>query len=316
MAIQSVKTVINGVEHSLTYNEASGKWEASLTAPGGSSYPLAGGYYNVAVTATDSAGNSRTLDAADSVLGASLRLFVKEKQPPVIGIVSPGAAAYVVTNMPQIVFELRDNTIGGNGDSGIKLDTLALKIDGGAAIGPAAAGMVCTPVTGGYDCTYTPQSALADGAHTVTVDVQDNDGNAAVQKSRGFVVDTVAPTLNVTSPADGLETNDPAITVEGSTNDATSSPVTITITLNGVDAGAVAVDGSGHFAHPVTLSEGGNTIVVRAEDTAGKYTEITRTVEVKTSLPEFVSVTIVPNPADAGQTYLISVEVTDAAEGA
>ena len=42
---------------------------------------------------------------------------------------------------------------------------------------------------------------------------------------------------------------------------------------------------------------------------AGKKTEITRTVTVNTKAPEIRSVTIAPNPADAGETYVITVEV-------
>ena len=38
MAIKTVKAVVNGQEYSLTYSSSSGKWEATLTAPGKSSY--------------------------------------------------------------------------------------------------------------------------------------------------------------------------------------------------------------------------------------------------------------------------------------
>ena len=50
----------------------------------------------------------------------------------------------------------------------------------------------------------------------------DFDGNAAVQKSVVFKVDTVPPTLNITSPADGMVTNNTSITLIGKTNDITS----------------------------------------------------------------------------------------------
>ena len=47
MAIKTVKATINGQTYDLTLNSASGKWEATITAPGKTSYNLAGGYYNV-----------------------------------------------------------------------------------------------------------------------------------------------------------------------------------------------------------------------------------------------------------------------------
>lgn len=56
MAIKTVKATINGQTYDLTLNSASGKWEATITAPGKTSYNLAGGYYNVSVEATNEAG--------------------------------------------------------------------------------------------------------------------------------------------------------------------------------------------------------------------------------------------------------------------
>lgn len=303
MAIASVTATINGVAHNLTYNASSGLWEATLTAPSGSSFNKAGGYYDVALSARDNAGNTASANASTSGVGASLRLVVKEKVPPTVQILSPGAGSYLITAAPVITAQLRDD------DSGIKISTLALRIDGGSAIGNTAVGMVCTAVSGGYDIRYTPQAALSDGSHTVTVDVQDNDGNAAVRVSRSFTVDTVAPILNVISPADGLLTNKTAGTVSGTTSDATSGPASVVITVNGVDAGAVAIGEGGAFSRSVTYREGVNTVVVTATDLAGKSTTVTRKVEIDTTPPNFASVELVPNPVDAGKTYVIRVQV-------
>ena len=135
------------------------------------------------------------------------------------------------------------------------------------------------------------------------------DGNTAAAKSTAFTVDTVPPALNVTSPAEGLITAAPALTVSGTTNDATSSPVTVTITLNGVDQGDVTVQANGAFSKSVMLSEGANTIVVTATDAAGKLSTVTRNVTLDTSVPQIVSASVVPNPADAGATVTITVVV-------
>ncbi len=302
-SIATVKATINGVVHPLSYNSATGKWEATLTAPSGSSFNQSGGYYNVSLSATDEAGNISTADAANAQIGANLRLVVKEKVRPTVSIVSPGASAYLTTNMPVITAQLRD------ADSGVKISTLAFKLNG-TSIAYNAAGMICTSVTGGYNISYTPQTALSDGAHTLTVAVTDNDGNTSTTASRSFTVDTVAPVLNVTTPADGLITNQTTGTVSGTTSDATSSPVTLTITVNGSSVGAVTVDGDGNFSKTVTYAEGSNTVVITATDSAGKTTSVTRTVTVDTIPPEFVSVTLAPNPVDAGQTYILSVSLS------
>lgn len=235
MSISTVKATINGQTYNLTLNSSTGKYEATLTAPGKTSFNQTGGYYNVAVVATNTAGTSATADASTAIS--------------------------------------------------------------------------TTAITGGYQVTYTPASALSDGAHTVTIDVSDNDGNAAAQKSTTYTVDTIPPTLNLTAPTEGFITATSALTVAGTTNDATSSPVSVAIKLNGTDQGAVSVGTNGAFSKAVTLAEGSNTIVVTATDAAGKTTTVTRTVTLDTSVPKITAATITPNPVDAGASMVISVTI-------
>ncbi len=311
MSIETVKTTINGVEYSLTYNPATEQWEGVMTAPSGSSFNLPGGYYGVSLVATDTASNTATADENHPVLGEDLRLFVRERQLPVISITSPGEGAYVTNSVPVFAFTLRDNAIGGGGDSGIDIDSLVFSIDGTKTVTNSSAGMVCTPVEGGYDCEYIPDTAIDDGEHFITINVKDNDNNSAVEKTRNFIVDTVAPSLNVTSPTDGLETNQEIQVVSGFTSDVTSAPVTVTISLNGVDQGEISVTEGGEFSKEIVLIEGINSIVVTATDMAGRATTATRTVTLKTSAPVFTSVVIEPNPLDAGETYTIKVKVQE-----
>ena len=301
MAISSVKAVLNGQTYTLTYDSASGAYKATVTAPGATSYNQTGGYYNVSVTATNEAGTTATADGSTL---AGLRLVVREKVPPVITILSPSPGAYVSNTNQPVVFTVTDE----DGGSGVDLTTLVVKQDGTAA---AASTIAATAITNGYSVTYTPASALADGSHTVTVSVSDHDGNAAEAKSTTYTVDTVPPTLNITSPADGLVTAKAALNVTGTTNDATSSPVTVTISLNGVDQGTVTVGSGGAFTKTVTLSEGQNTLTVTATDAAGKTSTVTRTVQLDTSVPTITAATVSPNPADAGATVVISVTVTE-----
>jgi hypothetical protein len=170
--------------------------------------------------------------------------------------------------------------------------------------------MVVSQVSGGYNATYTPQTALADGSHTVTVNVSDNDGNAATAVAHTFTISTVPPVLNVTSPADGLITATATQSVAGVTNATQGGSVTVTITLNGTDQGEVTVDGSGNFAKNVTLAEGANTIVITSTDLAGQESTVTLGVTLDTTAPEFTAISITPNPADAGATLLITATVT------
>lgn len=299
MAIKTVKATINGQTYDLTLNSASGKWEATITAPGKTSYNLAGGYYNVSVEATNEAG---TKGSADASTVDGLKLVVKETVAPVITIVSPTAGAYVANSKQPVVFNITDE----NGGSGVDISTLVVKQDDTAV---SSANITHTAISNGYSVTYTPSAALSDGSHTVTINCKDHDGNAAAEKSTTYTVDTVPPTLNVTSPADGLITAASSVTVAGTTNDATSSPVVITISLNGADQGAVAVGTGGTFSKVVTLKKGSNTIIVKAKDAAGKESSVTRTVTLDTSVPKITAATITPNPVDTGKTMVISVTI-------
>lgn len=299
MAIKSVQAIVNGQAYTLTYNSSTGKYESSITAPGKTSYNQSGGYYNVTVKATNDAG---TVGTADASTLSGLKLVVKERVAPVITILSPSSGAYVTSNKPAVVFTVVDEADG----SGINIGSLVVKQDGSAV---ASSAISSAKITNGYQVTYTPATALGDGKHSVTIDVEDNDGNAAVQKSTTYTVDTVPPTLNISAPAENLITASSALTVAGTTNDSTSSPVTVKITLNGADQGAVTVSSSGSFTKSVTLAEGANTIVVTATDAAGKSSSVTRHVKLDTSVPKITAATITPNPVDAGATMIVAVTI-------
>jgi len=304
MAVSTVSVNINGQNYNLTYNGTSGKYEATITAPSTTSYHETNNKYGVTVTATDDAGNSTVVDRTDGTLGADLQLRVLEKIKPTVSLSAPSSGARVTSSTPTFTFSLRDS------GSGVDISTLELRIDGGTAQSSGTTDMTCNSVSGGYDCTFVPQSALSEGSHTVTIEVADFDGNVSNLLSSGFTVDTVAPALNVSNPSNGLVTNNPSLSVSGTTNDDTSSPVTVTIKLNGVDQGAVTVS-SGSFSKSITLAEGLNTIEVKATDSAGLFTTVTRSVELDTVAPSITGVTITPNPVDAGQTYVIAVTVSD-----
>ena len=304
MAVKIVQAVINGTTVTLTYNSSTGKYEATVTAPSKSSYNVnSGHYYPVTIKATDAAGNTTTKTDTDATLGDSLKLKVKEKVAPAITISSPTAGSYLTNNKPTVKWKVTD------ADSGVNPATIGITIDSGSKV--TGDSITKTAVTGGYECTYTPTAALADGSHTIKIDASDFDGNAAGQKSVTFKVDTVPPTLSITAPADKLITNKTAITVKGTTNDKISSPVTVTVKLNSGAATAVTVESDGSFSKDLTLVVGTNTSIVVARDAAGKSTTVTRTVTVDQTAPVIKSITINPNPVDCGKTYIISVEVTD-----
>lgn len=173
------------------------------------------------VTAEDNAGNRVTATKDEF---EELKLRVLEKEKPVIAVTYPTAGAYITSAAPVFKWNVTDT------GSGIDTSSISIKIDGNTAV---TSGIETSSISNGYACTYTPSEALGEGSHTVYFNVSDHDGNTATQASVTFTVDTIPPTLVITSPAEGLVTNQSSILVSGNTNDATSSPVTIKVQVNG-----------------------------------------------------------------------------------
>lgn len=298
MAISKVRVKINGVWTNLTLNSSTGKYEGTITAPSVTSYNLSGKYYPVTVEATNDAGTVTTKDDTDATVGSSLRLTVKEKTKPVITLSSPTNNAYVQNNKIPIEFTVTDEANG----SGVKESSIVLKVDN------ASVTFTKTSITNGYQCSYTPSAALSDGAHTISIMAQDNDGNVATAVSSNFTIDTIPPTLNVTAPTKTI-TNQPSCTVSGTTNDATSSPVTVKITHNSNAAVAVTVDSSGNFTKDFTLTEGDNTLTVVSTDASGRSTTVTKTIKLDTTIPQISNVSFTPNPVSTSAPVTITLEV-------
>lgn len=303
MAISTVKATINGETYTLSLNSSTGDYEAQITAPGSSSYNVnEGHYYPVTVTATDAGGNSTTVSDTDETLGDSLKLQVKDTVVPVITISAPTEGQYLTNNTPVISWTVTDD------DSGVNPDTIGITIDEEDKI---TSGIAQMAITGGYSCSYTLPAALDDGTHTIYIDAEDYDGNAAVQRTVNFTVDTVPPELSITSPDNNLVTNVSTVTVAGTTNDVTSSPVTLTVTLNEETPQEVDVGSNGAFSTTLTLPEGVNTITIVAEDAAGKSSTVVRTVTLDIGAPVISDVTLTPNPVSTGEVFTITVKVTD-----
>lgn len=315
--ISSVKARINGQEYTLTLNSSSGKYEAQGIAPAASSFNLSGGYYPVEITATYETGTTTTVNAkTEGTIGEACRLVVKEKIKPVAVITYPTQGQYITSEFKRIEFTVLDNTSQENGYSGIDTDSIVMTVSGENLsediVISGKDNFSITATEGGYLCAFNISSdtILPDGEFTISINVSDNDGNAADTVSVTSTIDTVPPELSVTSPAEGLSTADNTIIVSGKTSDVTSAPVTVNITINGESKGNIAVDADGSFRQAFTLSDSGNqVIVITATDAAGKSSSVTRNIYFSADLPEFKSVTIIPNPADGGTTFTITVEV-------
>ena len=308
MLIATIKAVIDGQTYPLTLSE-DGYYVLAGTAPALSSANELEGKYGVQIIATDEAGNDTTVNRDDSTWGSELKLEAYESVKPTATITYPSADSRINTCTPTITAQLRDN------DSGVDPATVDLRINGGSKITQGAPGLTLTPVEGGYDLSYAVPTALDEGQTTISVGVSDKDGNAADPASITCTIAVTAPTISLSSPAEGLVTNQAAVQITGITSDDQLTSVTLTVTVNGHDQGPVTVDGqTGAFAvsaNPSHMQEGSNVITVKVVDATGLEAEITRNVTLDTIPPRIVEVIGVTDRVHVGAPFEIRVKVED-----
>lgn len=305
--INTVVATINGVQVELTEGSG-GVWSASTTAPNTSSFVLDPQYYNVSIAATDMATNSTTIDATDATFGDNLKLVVKETTAPVISVSAPSEGAYV-SEFPTLTASLTDS------GSGIDASSLVLTYDGNTVSSDDYTLEVVSQTSTGtivvteYALTYTPTGTLENGQHTFVLNVKDNDGNDAAQVTRNFNALVSAPDLAITTPAeDGTWSNTAANTISGTTD----ASATLKVAVDGGEAVDVTVGSEGTWSYTSNaLADGEHTFTFTATGLSGLTTTATRTLNVDTVAPTITAVSITPNPADNGETLLISVTVQD-----
>lgn len=313
-SVQSVTVQING--KTITLDTADGNtFTKTMIAPDASSSGLTGGYYPVTVQATYATGTVTTVDDSDPSLGQSCRLVVKETYKPTIQIVRPANNAYLKNASQTMEFTILDNANGqASGFSGVDTSTLSVtiasaKLRKSTTYGWTELSSCATAITGGYRVVATDTFADSDD-WAITVGVSDHDGNAAAPASVTYTIDTVAPELSLTAPIDNFMTSNSSIAISGSTDDAGAGAVSVNVSVDGVDYGSIQVAQDGSFSGTITLSSTGTKqIAVTASDAAGNTTSVTRSVYFSTDVPVIKSVSLVPNPVDNGQTYIVTVVV-------
>ena len=173
-------------------------------------------------------------------------------------------------------------------------------------IGPAS-GIVTADSGGAYrigplqNGTYTvtpskPQCIFTPAVRTALV----NNLDVSLAAFTG-VLDTVAPTLSLSIPADKSITNNATLNVSGTVLDSNSGINSLT-----VNGASVAVATNGTFSLALTLVAGANTITAIATDNVNNQTTDTRTITLDLSAP-ILSVTA---PADNSAVALSLVTVS------
>ncbi|HCD7129999.1 TPA: Ig-like domain-containing protein [Enterobacter hormaechei] len=159
--------------------------------------------------------------------------------------------------------------------------------------------------------------ALANGEHTLTVNVSDKAGNGS-STTADFTVDTAAPvvTINTVAGDDILNTSEQgqAQIISGQANGAAEGDV-VTVTVGGKTfTGAVQADGSWSVGVPASvigaLGEGSHSISVSVTDAAGNTGSATHGITLSGNPPEFtldpISQDYVLNAQEAMQPLSLS----------
>ncbi|WP_415381688.1 Ig-like domain-containing protein [Halosimplex sp. TS25] len=250
------------------------------------------GTYTVTLTATDAAGN------ADS---DTLTVTVEDTVPPA----APSAPALAPASdsgesSTDGVTNETTPTITGTAEANAVVEVRS-DLDG--TLGT-------TTADGDGDWSFTPGTALSEGAHTVTARATDAAGNTgSFSPGLTVVVDTTPPaTPSVPGLAAASDTGESS--TDGVTNETTPTitgtagpgeAVTVISSIDGT-LGTTTADGSGDWSlTPGTaLSQGAHGIVARAADSAGNTAESSPTLVVVDSTAPPPPVLALTDASDTG----------------
>jgi len=266
----SLTVTLNGKTYTAEVG-ANGAW--SVKVPAADAQALGDGTWTVNVSGKDAAGN-----------------IVSGSQTIGVDTVAPALSVNAIA---------QDNII--NAAEHNQPLTISGKTD-------AEAGQIVTVTLNGKNHTATVGSdgtwsvtlpagevqAMANGGHTLTVNVSDKAGNGS-STTADFTVDTTAPvvTINTVAGDDILNTSEQgqAQIVSGKASGAAAGDV-VTVTVGGQTfTGVVLADGSWSVGVPASvigaLGEGSHTISVSVTDAAGNTGSATHGVTLSGNPPEF-----------------------------
>jgi hypothetical protein len=270
------------------------------------STPLGAGSYEVTVTVTDAADN-----VSDPSSAVAIVIDTAVPARPGTAALTPGSDSGTkgdgITNDATPTFT-------GTAPAG---DTVKISLDGGL--------VDTTSANGSGDWSWTPPSALSEGAHSLTSTATDYVGNeSASAPIFSFVINTTAPP---TPPAPILNSaSDSGLKGDGLTNDTTPSfhgsaeaGSSVTFFDGASPLGTTVADSGGawSFTAPL-LSEGVHHFSVSATDAAGNESDPSSdlAVTIDTTPPSAPSAPTLDPASDSGtKGDLITNDVTPTFSG-
>ncbi|MGU9932022.1 Ig-like domain-containing protein [Enterobacter asburiae] len=296
-----VTVTLNGKSYTATI-QSDGSW--TTTVPVADVGALAdGASYQVSVSAQDSAGNS-----ASATHGISV-----DTTAPVVSIATLSGDDMLNALEAQQPLTVRGSSSAEAGQ------TVTVTLGGKSYTATVASDGTWT-----LDVPAADLATLSQGALTVTASVNDKAGNNG-QTTHTLTVDTVAPTVTISTVADDDIVNN-AEQLAGQTISGTTSAEqgqTVTVSFNGHSYQAtVGADGSWSVFVPgrdfLGLSDGDYTITATVSDKAGNPGSTTHDVTLNGDVPTITINTFaqddIVNAAEHGTPLVVS-GTTDAPAG-
>ncbi len=189
---------------------------------------------------------------------------------PTVAMTAPANGSDTNNNKPTLSATASEET----GGSGLATVQFEYSSDGGTTWNNAGA----AETSGPFIFTFT--TALANGAYLARAIATDNAGNATTSPAISFTIDTVAPTVAMTAPANGSYTknNKPTLSATASDNTGGSglASVQFEYSTNGgmiwANAGAAETSGPFTFTFTTALADGTYQARAIATDNAGNST--------------------------------------------
>ncbi|RTN91495.1 BapA/Bap/LapF family large adhesin [Enterobacter bugandensis] len=299
----STITIFNGSDVIGTVEvPSSGLW--NFTPPS----PLADGTYVLTATATDAAGNPSGQSNAWTII-----------------VDGTAPAAPVIT---QVIDDVpgRTGSLDLNETTNDSTPTLSGTAEANATVTIRVDGVdIGTTVADGLGAwSFTPDTPIAEGQHTLTAVATDAAGNISdVSNSWGIIIDSVAPDAPViTQVVDDVPERLGALNSGDSTNDTTPTlngtaepGSTVTIRQDGVDLTTIVIDSSGTWTYTPTtpLVNGTYTFTAVTTDGAGNTSQPSGgfTLTVDTTPPAAATIATVTDDVGGVNGPLTSGDTTD-----
>ena len=272
----------NTVKDTYAATVTGGAWSVNVTAAQAQGF--ADGSYSIKANVSDAASNAATT--------ASQAITVDETAPT-IAITSPVAGDNII-NKSEAAAGVTISGTAAAGSAGVNGQTATITIVDSTN---AVKDTYTTTVTAGawsVNVTAAQAQALADGSYSIKANVSDAAGNAATTVSQTVAVETLAPTVLISTT--GTTTNQASQTISGTvaaTEAAAGSTVTLFDTVNSVTTqiGTATVVG-GSWSTTVTLpGSGTHSIVAQDTDAAGNIGSSTPVVFTLATAAPSISIT-------------------------